>query len=494
MAVAASPAGFQRPCVNLANGAEFARFGDYLKACRFDQESACAALHISSIAEALSLTPGRNFSGVERKLAALIRLFLLLEDVDDAEFDGAFLDAAVALGLVHRDGGSVRSEVLLAPVAGLWAATDRHRSTDPNLAAGDGVYPAIADGTLRLLRLIANAPGTAALDIGAGSGIGALALAKRGVHAVAADITARSTRFAEFNRRLNALDHCEAVEGDLYAPVAGRTFDLIIAHPPYVPSLSGDKIYKAAGAAGEDIIRRIVAGLPEFLRVGGTFCAVTAGWEADDGKFEDRARRWLGDNGDDFDLAFAVNSGIEPEALAKQLSEREGGDRASWTSLFAGQGLRRLSYGALVITRRGRDGAAALTVRGPFGVLTDVAALLESMRWARWRALASAAALAQLRPRASASLKATLSYGVHEDQFRATGAKATTAAPFAAEENLDLWLLHVLTACSGEHTVADLHAGAREQGILPADLSLDLFAKRLAGLIDRGFLTCAVPS
>ena len=41
-----------------------------------------------------------------------------------------------------------------------------------------------------------------------------------------------------------------------------------------------------AGQTGEAVLQPIIAGLPRFLRRGGAFYAMCAGWDAKDGSFE----------------------------------------------------------------------------------------------------------------------------------------------------------------------------------------------------------------
>ena len=76
--------------------------------------------------------------------------------------------------------------------------------------------------------------------------------------------------------------------GDLYAPVAGRRYDLIISNPPYVSdaamaSLPAEYRHEppqalAGGKDGLDIVRRILAGAPDHLaNKGGLLCEVGTG-------------------------------------------------------------------------------------------------------------------------------------------------------------------------------------------------------------------------
>ena len=123
-------------------------------------------------------------------------------------------------------------------------------------------------------------PAAKVLDLGTGSGIVAISLALECPSAQIAtvDVSNAAISVARNNAgRLGA--SVEFLEGDWFAPVAGRRFDLIVANPPYVadgdPHLVLDglpfepQIALTAGADGLSCIRRIVASAPAHLAVGG---------------------------------------------------------------------------------------------------------------------------------------------------------------------------------------------------------------------------------
>ncbi|CAH2031853.1 peptide chain release factor N(5)-glutamine methyltransferase [Trichlorobacter ammonificans] len=119
------------------------------------------------------------------------------------------------------------------------------------------------------------------LDIGTGSGCIAVSLAKRLPEAAvtAVDISPDALAVA----RHNAAQHGTAVEflqGSLFQPVAGRSFDLIVSNPPYIPStdLEGlqpevrnfePRLALDGGPDGLDAYRQIVADAPQHLTRGG---------------------------------------------------------------------------------------------------------------------------------------------------------------------------------------------------------------------------------
>ncbi len=77
------------------------------------------------------------------------------------------------------------------------------------------------------------------LDLCTGSGALALALAKElpAAHVVATDISASAIAIARRNAVHSGFaDRIEVVQGDLFDPVAGRAFDLVVSNPPYIAS------------------------------------------------------------------------------------------------------------------------------------------------------------------------------------------------------------------------------------------------------------------
>jgi len=136
-----------------------------------------------------------------------------------------------------------------------------------------GVYRAEDDTDLLIgvMRRGDFAAGRHVLDIGTGSGALAIAAAKAGAASVAAvDLSLRSVIATRLNSRLHRA-RVSVRRGDLFAPVAGRRFDLVVANPPYVPSESSElprhRIARSwdAGPDGRALLDRICAGVVDVL-------------------------------------------------------------------------------------------------------------------------------------------------------------------------------------------------------------------------------------
>ena len=232
------------PPLRMGTPEEFARVVSVMSAAGFDEATVCRTVKIEEIADLNSVEPD-CLKDAPELLALFIRLFLFMDLVPRAEvervLDRATVDSLLALDLLRiGEYGADRyyTPVFLYPVAGLIVASDRHTSPDGSAfePPADIVFPAIFVGTLRFLRVIPQSPAAEGLDLCSGSGVGALVLSKQVGHVIASDITTRAAHFARFNSRLNGCDNVEPVVGDLFSAVAGRTFDRITAHPPYMPT------------------------------------------------------------------------------------------------------------------------------------------------------------------------------------------------------------------------------------------------------------------
>lgn len=113
------------------------------------------------------------------------------------------------------------------------------------------------------------------LDVFTGSGVLAVSAALAGARDVTAvDVSRRAVLTVRLNALLNRV-RVRAVRGDVFAPVAGRRFDLIVANPPYVPGDSDDLPAHGpsraweAGRDGRALLDRFCPAVAEHLTPGG---------------------------------------------------------------------------------------------------------------------------------------------------------------------------------------------------------------------------------
>jgi methylase of polypeptide subunit release factors len=110
-----------------------------------------------------------------------------------------------------------------------------------------------------------------AVDIGCGTGAGAIAVAKRLPEAevLAVDINHAALRFARVNAALAGVGNVQACHSDLLDGVEG-SFDLIISNPPFMIDPAGRAYRDGGGKHGHDLALAIVDAAVTRLRPGGT--------------------------------------------------------------------------------------------------------------------------------------------------------------------------------------------------------------------------------
>jgi release factor glutamine methyltransferase len=126
-----------------------------------------------------------------------------------------------------------------------------------------------------LVQALATLPGSAsaaaraeearALDMGTGSGLGAVCAARLGYRVTAVDINPDAVRCARINALQHQLEERIAVrQGDLFEPVQGERFDLVLFNPPFFRGQPQNRL--DAAWRSMDMPERFAAGLPAALQ------------------------------------------------------------------------------------------------------------------------------------------------------------------------------------------------------------------------------------
>lgn len=162
------------------------------------------------------------------------------------------------------------------------------------------------------------------LDLCTGTGALALVAARAGARVTAVDIAPRAVWNARLNAALNRVS-VEALRGDLLAPVAGRTFDVIVTNPPYVPASTDSLPRKGpqrsweARRDGRALLDRVCAEAPDRLAPGGALLVVQSSVNGVSPTVEALERRGL-----DADVAYRERGPLGPlmTAMAAEMEER----------------------------------------------------------------------------------------------------------------------------------------------------------------------------
>lgn len=107
-------------------------------------------------------------------------------------------------------------------------------------------------------------PQTRILDLGCGSGVVSIFAAREGAQVVAVDINPEAVRCTRINALMHGLESSiEAREGDLFGPVRGERFDLVLFNPPYFRGHAHARWEHAWRS--EDVMERFAAELRSVL-------------------------------------------------------------------------------------------------------------------------------------------------------------------------------------------------------------------------------------
>jgi hypothetical protein len=187
--------------------------------------------------------------------------------------------------------------------------------------------------------------------------------------------------------------------GSLLEPVAGETYDLVVANPPFVisPGLrseNGGYDYRDSGVAGDALCADLVRGLPTVLSPGGTG-QLLANWAITaDAPWAARVESWLAGSGCE---AWVWQREIAGPSEYVSLWLRDAGEQpgterwrtryTEWLDWMQAAGIVAVGMGAITIWNSGRDDPAVVCqdvpqpVEQPAGAA--IAAWLPRQHWLR---------------------------------------------------------------------------------------------------------------
>ena len=315
-------------------------------------------------------TPGLRATTDGSPLSTLTRLWPLQAPVAVAEAERALpglVDPLCVAGVLERTLGEVRSRIDLRPYADedrdWWVVSDLTPGLD---GSGHRVGPdhvlGISSASSSLAQLTVRDQVSRALDLGTGCGVQALHLAAHAGAVVATDVNERALAMTRLNAALNGVAF-DVRRGNLFEPVAGEEFDLVVTNPPFVisPGTGERLVYRDSGLPGDEVVRRVVTEAPRHLAPGGR-AQVLANWVHRTGEpWQDRISGWLEGSGCD---AWVVQREVADLAEYVELWLKDAGlhgapDYAqrydTWLSWFDDQGIEAVGFGWLNLRRVDRE-------------------------------------------------------------------------------------------------------------------------------------------
>lgn len=186
------------------------------------------------------------------------------------------LDAPESVSLIERSRPG-RFAAMLGRLLNLgYRVTGHHRYDDFRLERVGGlpilVLPSVANPKLlrtgaffssQLDERVIHA-GSSVLDLGTGSGICALVASRLAGRVIGTDVNPNAIRCAQINALMSGMNaRIEFRCGDLFAPVAGERFDLVLFNPPFLIGKPRDE--RDAAWRSPDLAERFARGLADHL-------------------------------------------------------------------------------------------------------------------------------------------------------------------------------------------------------------------------------------
>ena len=317
----------------------------------------------SSTPPPLQARPKAMYLTRERSLLnVLLRLFFLNEPVESrvarTTLPDWFIDFCTEAKMLTDENGQTVANIVLVPAADYLFASDV--LTTARISSSDFVLPASSPTTRYLLNFTLRRPARATLDLGTGCGILAHVATEFSDSVIATDINPHASEYAEFNARLNGLDNLEVRTGDLFQPVEGERFDLILSNPPFVLAPSAEYVFRDNDMVLDDFCGMLARTAPDYLEDGGRFQMICEWVETSDEPWHERLGRWF--DGSNCDVWVLHGSPEDPGNYAQvRIAEASVGKTAAnlenfslWRDYYRDNGVTAIHSG--IITMRKREG------------------------------------------------------------------------------------------------------------------------------------------
>ena len=347
-----------RPC---STGAAIGSLRQALDAAGYTAEAVRALLGTDAYRTGLAEVQRRTCAGsLPAALGTIVRLFFLGAETPAGEVEGALAPLAdrrprPSSASREDDGaGVVRPHARIVPHAGLMIASDPYSrgTVDP-----EDYVPGFTAVTATCVNLTVRRDVDSALDIGTGCGVQALLAAGHSRRVVATDVNERALEYTAFNAALNGLENLELRLGNLFEPVDGERFELVVCNAPYVVSPDVRFAYRDAGARGDSFSERLVRQCAAHLADGATATLMVSWLRPAGSDWATRPRVWAEGSGCD---AWILGGQIlDPIVHTARWNDGAVGDAEAfevvlerWLPALAELGADAVVEGAILLRRR----------------------------------------------------------------------------------------------------------------------------------------------
>jgi hypothetical protein len=337
-------------------------------------------------------------------------------------------------------------------------------------------------------------PSTSALDLGVGCGVQALHLATSGATVTATDTSERALQMAALTAALSD-ESFELVAGDLFSPVAGRTFDQVVANPPFV--IGPQRFtYRDSALPADGLTAAVVSGAAQHLTPGATATMLGSWLALSEADWRDRVRGWLPA---DCDALVVLREQLDPaEHVALWLAdgddgpeaEAPGGTAESWLADLEEQEAEGVCYGLVLLRKLPADVGLPVAPTVSLLDLRDESDSPTGERLAAW--LERVAALRAvhdprlLRLAKAPGLTLDRTFGADDDGWTQTRASLRAAGALPASVDVNELVVAIVKECEPElplGAVLDLVAAGTGNPALAEDALPAVLALLEAGLL-----------
>ncbi len=406
-----------------------------------------------------------------RPVDTLIRFFLIGSPVTPEALDGAMpnfgAERLLKSGLATQTSNALRSRFELLPVDRLLVFFDRREDEQGREHFADDYVMGVGASTRTLIASRIRRKSKTAMDLGAGCGVIALAMAEDAQTVVASDINPRAAAMTSLNATLNSITNIEPILGSYFEPVRGRPLGSIVTNPPFVISPERRYIYRDSGLPADDAVRAVCRDGAAALEEGGCM-QVLCNWASTrDHPFDDRVRSWF--KGTGCDAVVLVSTESTPRAYACTWishTETDTPEEASarldrWLAYYDSHEITAMVGGLISVRKRSAGPPNFVDVyRVPERVLTAgrmgdyILRMLES--GAALAGLKTDADLGALRPAAAPDARVRQEFGPAEDGWSLLSTEISAAGSPLPPRPTDAYMSRMLMRCDGARPLSEL--------------------------------------